>query len=427
MKKVLIILYYWPPAGGPGVQRWLKFCKYLPEFGVQPILYLPENPDYPLRDESLLKEVPENIQILRTKIWEPYALAKKFSKDAGKFQAGQFDKSARQSWKNRLSVFIRGNFFIPDARVFWVKPSVKFVQKFLEKDGQDIQTIITTGPPHSLHLIGFGLKKIFPEKKWLADFRDPWTEISYFNELKLSHWARKKHQQLEKKVFQSADITIATSFADAENFREKGAHAITITNGFDEADFSETSPPKTDNIFRITYSGVLEQLRNPLIFWESLENFLAKNPQYQENLELAFVGKVDEKILTDLKKYRFFHTIKLYGYLSHAESLKILQISDALLITNFPDEKHGGILPGKLYEYLAVRKPIISIGPKHADAEIILNETQSGPHFSAGMGENLEKYLAKLFSRDFSLHANEMHIAKYSRRELTAKLANIIA
>ena len=175
-KKILIITYYWPPAGGPGVQRWLKFVKYLPDFGWNPTVFIPENPSYPIVDETLQKEVSKDLEIIRTRIWEPYQIAELFGKDNKKFKAGQFDVGKNQSWKSKLSIWVRGNFFIPDARVFWVKPSAKYLKKYLKENNFD--AVVTTGPPHSVHLIGLELKMEFPNLKWIADFRDPWTEIS---------------------------------------------------------------------------------------------------------------------------------------------------------------------------------------------------------------------------------------------------------
>ena len=270
-KKILIISYYWPPAGGPGVQRWLKFVKYLPDFGWEPTVFIPENPSYPIVDETLQKDVPVNLKMIKTKIWEPYQLAEKFGKDNKKFKAGQFDVGENQSWKAKLSIFVRGNFFIPDARVFWVKPSVEFLEKYLKVNHYDV--LVTTGPPHSLHLIGLGLKKKLPDLKWIADFRDPWTEISYYKHLKLTKIADKKHRKLESEVFKNADITLATSYTDAENFRKNGANAFCITNGFDvdastmlsmTEENSKTLPLSYSTTkFTLSYIGVLDQLGNP--------------------------------------------------------------------------------------------------------------------------------------------------------------------
>ena len=178
-RKVLIICYYWPPAGGPGVQRWLKFVKYLPFYNIEPVLYVPENPSYPIEDRSLENEIPEGITILKKPIKEPYRYAAMLSRKQTKsISSGLVPEETRQNILQRFLLYIRGNLFIPDARVLWVKPSFKFLRKYLENE--KIETIITTGPPHSLHLIGQRLKRYFDQDiKWIADFRDPWTAISY--------------------------------------------------------------------------------------------------------------------------------------------------------------------------------------------------------------------------------------------------------
>lgn len=422
-KKILIISYYWPPAGGPGVQRWLKFTKYLPVFGWKPTLFIPENPSYPIIDESLENEVSPDLEIIKTKIWEPYQLAEKFGKDNKKFKAGQFDVKENQTWKSKLSIFVRGNFFIPDARVFWVKPSINYLKKYLAENHFD--AIVTTGPPHSMHLIGLGLKKEFPNLKWIADFRDPWTEISYYKHLKLTNSADKKHKNLEQKVFQNADITLATSFADAENFRRKGANAICITNGFDKMEVEvEVETEK----FTLSYIGVLEQLRNPENLWQILENLIKGNQGFKNDFELKFVGEIDDLILNKLENSTLKNSIKNVGYLSHEESNLEMQQSDLLLVTNFPEEKSKGIIPGKLFEYLQTGNTILSFGPKNADVEKILNETNSGKHFSFEDSENLKQFILEKYEewKRGETSLIERNISQYSRRNLTKKLVEVL-
>ena len=183
MKKALIIAYYWPPAGGPGVQRLFKFVKYLRDFDVEPIVYIPENPSYPINDDSFVNEIPEGLKVIKQPIKEPYKLASKFSKgDSNTISKGIIKNSSKQSLKEKLMLFIRGNFFIPDARIGWVKPSVQFLNKYIRENG--IEVVITTGPPHSLHLIALKLKNKLAFN-WIADFRDPWTTIGYHKKLKL--------------------------------------------------------------------------------------------------------------------------------------------------------------------------------------------------------------------------------------------------
>lgn len=435
-KKILIISYYWPPAGGPGVQRWLKFVKYLPHFGWEPTVFIPENPSYPIVDETLQKDVPKNLKMIKTKIWEPYQLAEKFGKDNKKFKAGQFDVGENQSWKAKLSIFVRGNFFIPDARVFWVKPSVEFLEKYLKVNHYDV--LVTTGPPHSLHLIGLGLKKKFPDLKWIADFRDPWTEISYYKHLKLTKIADKKHRKLESEVFKNADITLATSYTDAENFRKKGANAFCITNGFD-VDASTTLSMTEENSktlplsnsttkFTLSYIGVLEQLRNPEILWETLNDLVQENADFKRDFELKFVGRLDDKILQKIESSVLKNNLTNLDYQTHDVALKHMQDSTVLLMTNFPQESSKGIIPGKIFEYLATGKTILSFGPKDADVEKILNETKAGKHFGYDEKENLKKFILESYQnwKSGSLNQNAENIEQFSRKNLTQKLVDLM-
>ena len=435
-KKILIISYYWPPAGGPGVQRWLKFVKYLPDFGWEPTVFIPENPSYPIVDETLQKDVPKNLKMIKTKIWEPYQLAEKFGKDNKKFKAGQFDVGENQSWKAKLSIFVRGNFFIPDARVFWVKPSVEFLEKYLKVNHYDV--LVTTGPPHSLHLIGLNLKKKLPDLKWIADFRDPWTEISYYKHLKLTKIADKKHRKLESEVFKNADITLATSYTDAENFRKNGANAFCITNGFD-VDASTTLSMTEENSktlplsnsttkFTLSYIGVLEQLRNPEILWETLNDLVQENADFKNDFELKFVGKLDDKILQKIESSPLKNNLTNLGYQTHDVALKHMQDSTVLLITNFPQESSKGIIPGKIFEYLATGKTILSFGPKDADVEKILNETKAGKHFGYDEKENLKKFFLESYQnwKLGTLNQNAENIEQFSRKNLTQKLVDLM-
>jgi len=427
-KKILIITYYWPPAGGPGVQRWLKFAKYLPEFGWKPVIYTPENPSYPLLDESLMKDVPKDLDIVKTKIWEPYQLAEKLNKSNKKFKAGQFDVGKNQSWKSKLSIWVRGNFFIPDARVFWVKPSVKFLEQYLKEN--QIEVVVTSGPPHSLHLIGLHLKKKLPNLKWIADFRDPWTEISYYKHLKLTKSSDQKHRQLESEVFRNADITLATSYTDAENFRKNGANALCITNGFDESD-SNTQILKFSNTqtkFTLSYIGVLEQLRNPENLWKALNDLVTENEEFAEQFTLKFAGRIDDKILNLIEHSNLKNHILNLGYLSHDKAIEEMQTSEILLITNFPNDSSKGIIPGKIFEYLATGKQIISFGPKDADVSKILNETQAGKHFSYDDSGKIKEFILEKFElwKDGNLSENTQNIEQFSRKNLTKKLAEIL-
>ena len=435
-KRILIITYYWPPSGGPGVQRWLKFVKYLPEFGWKPTIFIPENPSYPIIDETLEKEVSKDLEIIKTKIWEPYQIAEFFGKDNKKFKAGQFDVGKNQSWKSKLSIWVRGNFFIPDARVFWVKPSVEFLKKYLKENHFD--AFVTTGPPHSLHLIGLELKKEFPNLKWIADFRDPWTEISYYKHLKLTKSSDKKHRNLEAQVFKTADITLATSFTDAENFRKKGANSFCITNGFDEDASTPLSittqnpqtlnPSNAQTKFTLSYIGVLEQLRNPEILWKVLGELIKENKNFKDDFELKFVGRIDDKILEKIENSELKNSVKNLGYLSHSAANAEMRNSDLLLITNFPNETSKGIIPGKIFEYLQTGNQILSFGPKDGDVKKILEETNAGKHFSYDDSEPLKSFILEKYQdwNNGNLSSQTKNIDQFSRKNLTKKLSEIL-
>lgn len=435
-KRILIITYYWPPSGGPGVQRWLKFVKYLPEFGWKPTIFIPENPSYPIVDETLEEEVSKDLEIIKTKIWEPYQIAEFFGKDNKKFKAGQFDVGKNQSWKSKLSIWVRGNFFIPDARVFWVKPSVEFLKKYLKENHFD--AFVTTGPPHSLHLIGLELKKEFPNLKWIADFRDPWTEISYYKHLKLTKSSDKKHRNLEAQVFKTADITLATSFTDAENFRKKGANSFCITNGFDEDASTPLSittqnpqtlnPSNAQTKFTLSYIGVLEQLRNPEILWKVLGELIKENKNFKDDFELKFVGRIDDKILEKIENSELKNSVKNLGYLSHSAANAEMRNSDLLLITNFPNETSKGIIPGKIFEYLQTGNQILSFGPKDGDVKKILEETNAGKHFSYDDSEPLKSFILEKYQdwKNGNLSSQTKNIDQFSRKNLTKKLSEIL-
>ena len=264
MPKVLIITYYWPPSGGGGVQRWLKFVKYLPEFGWQPVVYTPENPESPAEDHSLLNDIPEQAVIVKKTIWEPYRVYKKFTgkgSDA-KINTGFLTEEKSNSLLEKISVFIRGNLFIPDARKFWINPSIRFLKKYLKDHPVDV--IISTGPPHSMHLIALGLKKYFPIP-WIADFRDPWTHIDFYDQLMLTRSSDRKHKKLEKTVLSKAEKVIAVGKQLGEELVSLGATDLTVLrNGHD---IEEHENSVMDKKFSILHAGSMNNDRNHPVFW----------------------------------------------------------------------------------------------------------------------------------------------------------------
>ncbi|ADX68108.1 MULTISPECIES: glycosyltransferase family 4 protein [Weeksella] len=426
-KKVLIVSYYWPPSGGPGVQRWLKFTKYLPELGYETYVYTPKNPSYPIIDESLEREINPKVKIIHTTIWEPYQLAEKLNPKNKAYKAGHFEQKEQQSFLSKLSVFVRGNFFIPDARFFWVRPSIQFLTKYIEEEKIDI--LITTGPPHSMHLIGLGLKKRLDHLHWIADFRDPWTDISYHKELKLTNWAAKKHRNLEKEVIQKADVLLATSYTDGENFRQLGARKVeVITNGFE--DVKQVSS-KDSHFFELTYSGGLEMLRNPLVVWEALAELMKEDKSFAQNLRINFYGALAEDVLQTITENGLEKNVFVHGYVAHKTAIEAINKANILLMSNFDNPASRGIIPGKLFEYMATENPILAIGPTDSDVEKILIQTQTGKYFSYREKEKIKQFIRRLYLQWLNnprvqLPINKTEVEKFSRKNLTKKLVYLM-
>ena len=424
MKKVLIITYYWPPAGGPGVQRWLKFVKYLREYQIEPIVYIPENPEYPILDRSLNCEVPEKITILKNKIFEPYGLAKLFSKKhTSIISSGIIADSKKQNLLQKLFLYIRGNFFIPDARKFWVKPSVEFISDYISK--HNITTIITTGPPHSLHLIGLGLKQKH-KIKWIADFRDPWTQIGYHEKLRLTNSSREKHLKLEKKVLSEANHIITTSFTTKAEFEKKTSRPITvITNGYDGLNQSEVP---LDLHFTFSHIGSLLSGRDPKNLWQVLGELAAENSNFARDLKIKLVGAVSDEVVLSMKDFGLGIHLEISSYVPHKEALKIQQSAQVLLLVEINSEETKGIIPGKLFEYMAAKRPILAVGPTEWDVEKILKETSAGNCFNYHEQENLKVQILSYYElfKQGKLKCESKNIEKYSRRNLTGNLAQLL-
>lgn len=423
MQKILVIAYYWPPAGGPGVQRWLKFVKYLRDFDIEPIVYVPENPNYPINDSSLEAEIPEGIKILKQPIFEPYKLAAIFSKKkTQRISSGIIQKHKKQSFLEKALLWVRGNLFIPDARKYWVKPSVKFLSDFIEKE--DIKTVITTGPPHSIHLIGLGLKRQ-KSISWITDFRDPWTSIGYHKKLKLTKSSRQKHKELEKLVLSTADKIVVTSNNTKKEFEKLTNKPIqVITNGYDGA----VVKTELDKKFSIAHIGSLLTDRNPEILWKVLGELTKENEAFKEALEVRLVGVVGKEVFASLKQHGLASFVDELGYLAHTEVLELQPKSQVLLLLEIDSAETRGILPGKLFEYLNAKRPILAIGPEGWEAAEIIKETDSGLGLVSNDESGLKNVLLEWFElyQKGELRLNPKGIEKYSRKELTGQLANCI-
>ncbi|PKQ44093.1 glycosyltransferase family 4 protein [Confluentibacter flavum] len=423
-KKVLIITYYWPPAGGPGVQRWLKFVKYLPEFNVEPIIYIPENPNYPILDNSLNSEVSNDLIVLKQPIKEPYKFASLFSKKASSsISKGIIPIQKKQSIIQKLLIYIRGNFFIPDARIDWVKPSVLFLSDYISKNS--IETIITTGPPHSMHLIGLKLKERLGVK-WVADFRDPWTTIGYHKKLKLSKASKEKHKALEKEVLNNADKIIVTSHVTKTEFENITKKPIAvITNGYDNETVGEVL---LDTKFSISHIGSLLSERNPEVLWRVLQDLIEGLDGFKDDFQLNFIGFISDNIMESIERYHLTNHVNNIGYVSHKESVVYQKKSQLLLLIEINSDETKCIIPGKLFEYMVSNRPIVSIGPKGSDVEKIIKETNTGNYFYYSDYELLKAVLINHYNafKNNTLQSHAVGLQKYSRKNLTKQLVEFI-
>ena len=423
-KKILIITYYWPPAGGPGVQRWLKFVKYLPDFGIQPFVYIPENPTYPIVDENLVKEVSDKAIIVKHKIFEPYQLASFFSKNkTKKISSGIIPNQKKQSFMDKTFLWIRGNLFIPDARVFWVKPSVSYLEKYIQEN--NIDTIITSGPPHSLHLIGLELKQKL-NIKWFADFRDPWTTIGYHKSLRLSDYAAKKHKALEHQVLNSADRIIVTSKTTKTEFEAITSKPIAvITNGYDDENVGKQI---LDTKFSLAHIGSFLSERNPSILWESLVELINEIPDFKSHLEIKLIGAVSQEVLENISQFGLNSYLYNLGYVSHAEAIAHQRKSQVLLLIEINSEDTKSIIPGKLFEYMVSNRPIIAIGPKDSDFAEIITNTNTGVFLDYSEKMRLKSVILDFYNKFLQgkLQSYGVGLQKYSRKSLTGELVELL-
>ncbi len=420
--KILVITYYWPPAGGSGVQRWLKFIKYLVQFGyeVHVITPYPDKASYPLKDESLLHDIPEEVKVHYTDTREPFALYRKITGKKEIPHSG-FANESNPSKLQKLARFIRGNLFIPDARIGWNKFAIQKAAEIITQN--HIKEVIISSPPHSSQLIGLRLKEQFGIR-WIADMRDPWTDIYYYNELRHTKKAESKDKALEKKVLETADEIITVSPYIKRLFANKSAlikesKIHVIPNGYDEEDFQQV-PQRDTKEFTIAYTGALSQkyIHKPVIF--AVRQFLESH-----NARMQLAGKVSEEFLQffDQKQYGY------WGYVRHDESIKLLMNADVLLLIIPRTENNEGILTGKLFEYLAVHKPILAIGPKQGDAAAIIHECESGKVFDYSEKEEILNYLKELYkqkNKQGFLTAGNDKVEQYSRKNLTKTLIEIL-
>ncbi len=411
-KRLLIISYYWPPTGGSGVQRWVKFSKYLPEHGWQPVIYTPENPERLAYDESLLADIPECAEVIRRRIVEPYGLYRKlFGRSGGEVNPLN---SSGKSLKSKLSRVVRGNLFIPDPRVSWVRGSVRFLKKYLRE--HPVDAVVTTGPPQSMHLIGRGLKRSLG-LPWIADFRDPWTRMFYYKHLCLSKFADRKHHRLEQGVLDEADLVLAVSPPVRDDFQAQTRTPVhLITNGYDEDDFPVREPgSRRDGKFRIVHTGLFAADGNPLKLWDALARRCREDEDFAQRLEIRLAGKTDAPVLEAIRERGLGAQLVDLGYLPHSRVVQEQQDADLLILPLRHEPEYAKVLPGKIFEYIASGRPVLGIGQEDGAAAAILRDSGAGRMYD---WDREDKFLEFM---DMDHEAAE-GAARYSRKALTRQL-----
>ena len=425
LKKVLIITYYWPPSGGAGVQRWLKFVKYLRDFGFEPVVFTPSNPEMPVEDPSLAHDIPPGIDIIQCPIWEPYSWYKRWVgvKPTEKINTGFLSESDKPKKTESIGVWVRGNFFIPDARCFWIKPASQFLSTYLQNHPVDL--IVSTGPPHSMHRIALQVSRKL-NIPWVADFRDPWTNIDFYDQLMLTSWADKKHRKQELEVIKKAHFVTTVTQEDADDFKNKGAaHTLCITNGYDDEFNSDTT---VDQGFTLVHVGSIPPARNHEILWRAIQKLNQTYPSFAKHFKLKLIGKTDISVRKSIQQFGIESLCDLVEYMPHAEAIAQQQSAQMLLLLVNNSGNAKSILTGKFFEYLAAQRPIVAIGPTDGEMNRILQDSQAGACADFEDEERLVEILSKQYeqySMQHPLTIQSSNIEKYSRKALTQKMADV--
>lgn len=425
-KKIIIFTYYWPPSGGSGVQRWLYFSFYLKKLNWDPIIITVDynKASYSLIDESL-NNISKDLRVIRTKTSDPLRAYSKFKTGNTKdgIPQSQIDNS---SLINQFFSFIRGNFFIPDARIGWNRHAIKVSKSIIEKE--NIKYLITTGPPHSSHLIGLELVKKY-KLKWLADFRDPWSNIFYNKYFYRLPYFQKKDEKYEKKVLEKASCILTTVGEDFHKLLKSKISTkqtfFSIINGYDKG-LVESIIPKKESFFHIVYTGVLtkNQSYDSVIFAiKKLSKTYPKTP-----IKLTISGKVEKSIIQNITNKISLIEVQYLGYLSHREAVILMKSANVLLNFIFNDADKF-MISGKILEYMASEIPIISIGSKENPISKLFSKSELMKVFKADDLDGIYLFLDKLiksWQRGIPLFNRVEKMSKYSREELSKKLDSIL-
>ncbi|MEE2605253.1 MAG: hypothetical protein VYB19_03765 [Bacteroidota bacterium] len=376
--KIGILTYYWPPSGGSGVQRWLRFSNELVKLGHDVHVFTFKNPNYPIVDNELLKKVDNKVKVNFISGFElPNFLTNKSS-------------NSSESYKNSsIKSFLRELFFFPDSRKYLISPSVKYIKKYIEKT--PLNCLITSGPPHSMLLVGLKLKKT-TNLKWIADFRDPWSNFVQNKFLNKLESTKIKHENKENLALKFSDAVLTTSKSLNKEFKVKNHNTFYTPSGFENF-----IKPKAYNKFRILYAGSMKEFQNPINLWIALKELIESDISFKDLVEIVLIGNIDKNIIEN-KEFRLLQNTKIVSYLSKNNLDKEISISELLLVCSVNVEGSNDIVPGKFFHYLSSGKKILGISNKGTDLENIIKETKSGMSFSYDNHADLKNYIYKCFS-----------------------------
>ena len=426
MKKVLIITYRWPPAGGIGVLRCLKFAKYLRDFGWEPVILTAQNASYQFLDYDNLKEVPDGIEIHRVPIFEPINAFKKITgrKKEQPLQNITNNSTKKKSIIDKFGMWVRGNFFIPDARSAWIKPCIKYLDNYLVNN--HIDAILTDGPPHTNTVIGMRVSQKH-KIPWLADFQDPWTQVDYYTQLHIGRRADRIHRALEQEVFQTAKkITVASPSWKKDLESIGGRNVDVIYYGYDETDFAEFSA-KEEDLFVIFHGGLLGADRNPETLFSVLSELINKYPEIGSKVKLKFAGEVDVSVKNALKKHSLLQYTELMGMVPRKQVVKEYEKSSLLLLPINKADNAAGRIPGKLFEMLRTNKPILVLGPDDGDVKSIIEKENAGCSFDYEDKQSLYDFMENsIIKNKFENFSSSANIQVYSNKMITGQIAKYL-
>lgn len=428
--NILIITYYWPPAGGSGVQRWLYMANHLGDIpGNNVAVFVPDTQDYQVLDPTLSADISPKLTIIKRNIWDPAHFYNKAAGEKNKIGLGMSTASNQKSFIQKMGLWFRANVFIPDSRVFWVKPSYKFLKKYIEQNNIDV--IVTTGPPHSIHLIGLKLKKYFDKKIiWVADFRDPWSEIYFIETLHPSKYSLEKTKHYEKTVLQSADIVTTVSNSLLEILKKiYNREYFIIENGFEQSIIQNQENKIDNNFFNIVYTGILSPQSDIENLWKAIFMLLKEEYSFSSHLKITLIGNIDSSIIDDINKYNLLKYTEIHSSIPHLEAIKEQQKAIILLLIIPNSASAKSIITGKIFEYLAAGRPILGIGPTDGDVSMILGNSEYAKMIDWDDLQGIKDFILNIYKKyndGDSLIIDYPQKEVYSRENLAKKFYNIL-